>query len=101
MREVHDKGYQAGKLITPSYPVKDGAGVPFGITTQRQKIVADYAGISLFDVYQLDIFTYWALLHDAIVTTNAQTEEGRKWLHDAWRIQQTTPDAEKLHQKYG
>lgn len=52
----------------------------------------------MFDVYQLDIFTYWALLHDAIVTTNAQTEEGRKWLHDAWRIQQTTPDAEKLHQ---
>nr|DAP97368.1 MAG TPA: hypothetical protein [Caudoviricetes sp.] len=35
------------------------------------------------------------------MTTNAQTEEGRKWLHDAWRIQQTTPDAEKLHQKYG
>lgn len=75
--------------------------MPFGITTQREKLVADYAGVSLFDVYQMDLFTYWALLHDAIVTINAQTEEGRKWLNNAWRIQQTQPDTEKLHKKYG
>lgn len=71
------------------------------ITTQHQKVVADYAGISLFNVYQLDIFTYWALLHDAIVYGNAQTEEGRKWLHNAWRLTQTEPEREKLHKKYG
>lgn len=75
--------------------------MPFSITTQRQKVVADYAGISLLEVYQLDIFTYWALLHDAVVYGNAQTEEGRKWLHNAWRLTQTVPDREKLHQKYG
>lgn len=64
-------------------------------------MVADYVGISLFEVYQLDLFTYWALLHDAIVYGNAQTEEGRKWLHNAWRLTQVTPDYGKLHEKYG
>ena len=71
------------------------------MTTQRQKVVADYAGISLFEVYQLDVFTYWALLHDAIVYGNAQTAAGRAWLHNAWRLTQTAPDTVKLHQKYG
>lgn len=55
----------------------------------------------MLDVYELDIFTYWALLHDAVVYGNAQTEEGRKWLHNAWRINQTEPEEEKLHKKYG
>jgi len=55
----------------------------------------------LFEVYQLDIVTYWALLHDAVVYGNAQTEEGRKWLHNAWRMTRTEPDRQKLHQKYG
>lgn len=89
------------KLITPYYPDKDSKGVPFAISTQRTKAVADYAGISLFEVYQLDVFTYWALLHDAVVYANAQTEEGRKWLHNAWRLTQINPDREKLHEKYG
>lgn len=49
----------------------------------------------------MDLFTYWALLHDAIVYNSAQTAEGRKWLHNAWRLTQVTPDYEKLHEKYG
>lgn len=55
--------------------------------------------MSLFEVYQLDVFTYWALLHDAVVYDNAQTTEGREWLHNAWRITQTEPDRPKLHSK--
>ena len=55
----------------------------------------------MYDVYQLDVFTYWALLHDAIVYGNAQTEAGREWLHNAWRLTQTTPDVVKLKEKFG
>lgn len=75
--------------------------MPFAISTQHEKIVAEYAGVSLFEVFALDVFTYWALLHDAVVYGNAQTEDGRKWLKNAWRITQTEPDREKLHEKYG
>lgn len=55
----------------------------------------------MFEVFALDVFTYWALLHDAVVYGNAQTDEGRKWLKNAWRLTQTEPDREKLHEKYG
>ncbi len=75
--------------------------MPFSITTQQEKIVAEYAGISLLDVFELDVFSYWSLLHDAVVYGNAQTEEGRKWLKNAWRLTQTEPDRQKLHEKYG
>ena len=63
--------------------------------------MADYAAVSLPQVYEFDIFTFWALLHDAVVYNSSQTEEGRKWLRNAWRLTRTTPEDKKLKQKYG
>lgn len=81
--------------------MENSEGVPFAVLTQHEKIVAEYAGISLLDVYELDVFSYWALLHDGVVWNNAQTEKGREWLNNAWRIAQTEPQTKKLHEKYG
>ena len=36
--------------------------------------MADYAGISVFDVMQLNVFVYWTLLHDAVVYMYSKTE---------------------------
>ena len=52
-------------------------------------------------VYDLDIITFWALLRDGVIYNRAQTETGRKWLRNAWRITQTEPETEKLKAKYG
>ncbi len=75
--------------------------MPFEISTLHEKIVTEYAGISLLALGALDIFEYWGLLHDAVVYNRAQTKEGRKWLKNAWRLTQTEPDTKKLHEKYG
>lgn len=62
----------------------------------KEKAVAEYAGISVMEVYALDVFAFWALLHDAVVYAHSQTKSGRQWLRDAWRLTQTEPDDEAV-----
>lgn len=81
--------------------MEDGEGIPYTITTMNEKVVAEYAGVPLLQVQEMDIFTYWVLLRDGIIYNNAQTKKGREWLKNAWRLTQTEPDTEKLHQKFG
>lgn len=69
--------------------------------TIEEKIVAEYTGVSILDTDELDVFTFWALLRDAIIFNRSQTKDGRKWLKNAWRISQTEPQTEKLHRKIG
>ena len=63
--------------------------------------MADYAGISVFDVMKLNVFVYWTLLHDAVVYMYSKTEEGEEYLRNAWRLEQVEPDVERLREKYG
>lgn len=63
--------------------------------------MADYANVSILDTDEMDVFTFWALLRDAVIFNRSHTKEGRKWLKNAWRIRQTEPEATKLHQKAG
>lgn len=63
--------------------------------------MAEYAGVSIPDTIEFDVFTFWALLRDAIIFNRSQTKEGRKWLKNAWRLRQTEPETKKLHQKAG
>lgn len=63
--------------------------------------MAEYACIPLTQVYELDVFSFWTLLHDAVVYNNSQTKEGRQWLHNAWRLTRVAPEDSKLKQKYG
>lgn len=71
------------------------------LCSANEKLVSEYAGIPLPAVYDLDVITFWALLRDSVICNRAQTETGRKWLRNAWRIIQTEPETEKLKAKYG
>ena len=75
--------------------------MPFALCSANEKLVSEYAGIPLPAVYDLDIITFWALLRDGVIYNRAQTETGRKWLRNAWRITRTEPETEKLKAKYG
>lgn len=55
----------------------------------------------LFQVYEMDIFTFWALLRDVIIYNQSRTKAGRKWLNNAYRLTQTEPDLPKLRRKAG
>lgn len=66
-----------------------------------EKVVSDYANVSILDTDEMDVFLFWGLLRDAVIFNRAQTDEGRKWLHNAWRLTQTAPEEKKLEDKYG
>lgn len=63
--------------------------------------MAEYCGIPLFQVYELDVFSFWALLRDLVIYNKSQTKEGRTWLKNAHRLTRTEPESEKLHRKAG
>ena len=95
-----DKGKkQRPKLKLPYYPTDDKGHYNFNV--YEEKIVSDYCNIPIFEVFELEVFDFWYLLRDAAIYLYSQTEDGKKYLDNCWRIEQTQPDKEKLRAKFG
>lgn len=62
-------------------------------------MVAEYAGLSLYEVRDLDYLYYLTLRRDAFIHKMNQTEKGREYLDNAWRMEQTKPDRAALRKK--
>ncbi|HAO61548.1 MAG TPA: hypothetical protein DCQ90_06430 [Erysipelotrichaceae bacterium] len=84
----------------PYYPSPDGYKGKYSINTHEEKLIRDYSGHSFDEIEQLSIIEYWLLLRDAVVHGNMQTQEGREYLDNAWRIEQTEPDRQALREKF-
>lgn len=59
--------------------------------TWADKLVADYARVSVFEAQGIEICAYKQLLRDAYICYLRQTEEGRERLAQAWRLEQAEP----------
>lgn len=70
-------------------------------TTWGRRLVSEYTGLNFHQVGALDYGTYLLWLRDAYIHGLNQTAEGREYLDDCWRMQQTKPDRGKLSQKFG
>jgi hypothetical protein len=64
-------------------------------------MVAAYTGLNFHQVGQLDYGTYLLWLRDAYISGLNRTEEGRQYLDNCWRLEQTEPDRAKLNQMFG
>lgn len=63
--------------------------------------MADYAGLSLLQVMELDFFSFRALLRDAIIWNHSSTKKSREWLQNAYDLTLTEPDLPALMKKFG
>lgn len=61
--------------------------------------MAEYTGLTLYDVRELDYIDYLLLRRDAFIHKMNQTEKGREYLDNAWRMEQTQPDRVALRRK--
>lgn len=61
--------------------------------------MAEYTGLTLYDVRELDYLDYLLLRRDAFIHKLNQTEKGREYLDNAWRMEQTKPDRLALRKK--
>lgn len=65
-----------------------------------EKRVAEYLRISMLEVDELDLVSYLFYLREAVIYNNSQTEDGREYLRNANRLEQTSPDRKKLREKF-
>ena len=63
--------------------------------------MAEYAGLSLIEVWELDYIQYLIWRRDAFIHMLSRTEAGQEYLDNAWRMEQTEPDRSGLRNKLG
>lgn len=61
----------------------------------------DYARLNFLEIEQLPIDVYLGLRRDAFIYKLNKTESGREYLENCWIMEQTSPDREKLRQRFG
>lgn len=71
----------------------------YTVSSWWKHLVAEYTGLNFLEVGALDYIDYLRLRRDAYIYMLNQTEEGREYLRNAWRMEQTKPDREKLRAK--
>ena len=64
-------------------------------------MASDYSKISFLEIDELNVFEFWALVHDGYIYNLMQTQEGQKYLEDCWRLNQKNPERSKLKRKFG
>lgn len=76
-------------------------GHQYETTSYYQQLVAEYTGLTLPEVRELEYVQYLTWRRDAFIQKMNRTEEGQKYLDNAWRMEQTAPDRKKLRAKFG
>lgn len=61
--------------------------------------MAAYTGLNILQVEELNYLDYLLYRRDAYIYTLKQTKEGRDYLDNAWRMEQTEPDRAGLRAK--
>ena len=84
----------------PYYP-GGGSGdeVHYRLNTKGEKLVIDYLNITISDVQEMPIDLYLYFMREANIHRLMQTKEGREYLDNCWRMEQTKPDRRKLREK--
>ena len=82
--------------------MQDSAGAHHYTTvTWWQRLVAEYTGLNLPQVGDLDLLEYLTYRRDAFIHRLSLTETGQEYLDNAGRMEQTEPDRVKLRKKLG
>ena len=64
-------------------------------------MVAEYTGLNFLQIGELNYIQFLLWRRDAFINRMEQTEAGREYLRNAWRMSQTKADRSKLRRKFG
>jgi hypothetical protein len=64
-------------------------------------LVASYTGLNFHEVSALEYVRYLTYRRDAYIYFLEQTEDGREYLENAWRMEQVKPDRKALREQLG
>lgn len=66
-----------------------------------ENLVYEYTGLNFFQIQKLNIVDFLYLRREAFINKMLSTEKGREYLDNAYRLEQTKPEREKLREKFG
>lgn len=64
-------------------------------------MVSEYSGLNMIEVESLDIVAYLVYRRDAFIYKLSQTEKGREYLQNAYRLELCEPDRKSLRDQFG
>lgn len=62
-------------------------------------MVSEYTGLNIKEVDEIELFEFWLYLRDAVIYKYMKTEDGRKYLENCWRVEQTKPDRQAIRRR--
>ena len=71
----------------------------YTVGTFWKQIVFEYTGLNFIQIGDLNFLQYLAWRRDAYIRKLEQTEAGREYLDNAWRMEQTKPDRKALREQ--
>ena len=84
---------EEAELVLPYYKTeKSPNDVKYTVYTELDRLVSEYANMSIYEIDDIPILEYWLLLRDAFIHALSQTEKGREYLKNAYRLTQTEAD---------
>ncbi len=69
--------------------------------TESEHLVISYTGLNYWQVEEMDFDEYLFFVREAYIFNLNQTEDGRKYLENCWRMTQTKSDRNALRDKFG
>lgn len=66
-----------------------------------ENLVYEYTGLNFFQIQELNIVDFLYLRREAFINKMLSTEKGREYLDNAYRLEQTKPERDKLREKFG
>lgn len=76
-------------------------GHQYNNPTWYKHLVGEYTGLDFLQIKQLKYIEYLQYRRDAVIHLLNQTEKGREYLDNAWRMSQTEPDRDALREYFG
>ena len=55
----------------------------------------------MLEVEELDYLDFLRYRRDAFIYLMSKSKEGEEYLNNAWRLEQTAPDRDRLREKFG
>lgn len=98
--------YVNSSIDFPTKPTSDANKDPYAnpymdnVETRKYHLVNKYYGVDYQQALKLDVLTFTRLLRDAYVMSLSESEEGRKYLYDCWRLSQTDADMAAIMQDF-
>lgn len=66
-----------------------------------RRLVSEYTGLNFLEVGKLNYKQFLVWRRDAFIYMLSRSEEGQKYLDNAWRMEQTKPDRAALRKAFG